>query len=210
MAFSKMENYQVSIVPVPWKRGLKLIETGRGFGLFPPYYYEDRRHYIHPYSRKILEEHVAVYCHPQVPFATKLPHWPSDFYGLTIGINDEFALGGKAFWRAVEEGKVDLKSAEDNRENILKLRSQRIDCYLNDRISILWQIRNMKNKGELPTELVFSQAAIVSTEHGHIGYTNTNLQDYPFKADFVAQFDDVIERMQRSGEVEEIVRSYLD
>ena len=55
-AFSRMSGYRVTIVPVPFKRGLAYLESGKGFALYPPYYWPAERPYIKTYSVPILEE----------------------------------------------------------------------------------------------------------------------------------------------------------
>jgi len=37
-AFSRMPGDTVTIKPVPWKRGVKLMEEGKGLTLYPPYF----------------------------------------------------------------------------------------------------------------------------------------------------------------------------
>lgn len=55
-----MTEFEIELQPIPWRRGLKLLEAGRIFALLPPYYYPQRRPYIHPYSDPILDEEVVV------------------------------------------------------------------------------------------------------------------------------------------------------
>lgn len=99
--FARMPDYQVTVSPIPWKRGLKMLKTGKGFALFPPYYYPDKRPYIFPYSTPILPEEVVVFCHPDRVRGRPLTRWPDDYFGLKIGLNEAFEIGGQAFWRAV-------------------------------------------------------------------------------------------------------------
>lgn len=208
IVFKRMEHYHVTIKPVPFKRGLRLIEAGRGFAIFPPYYYANRRPYISPYSMPILDEDVVVYCHSDVMKDRSRPNWPGDFYGLTIGINEAFSIGGAAFWQAKERGKLRVETASNNRENILKLRAKRIDCYINDRLSIQWEIAKLREEGVKISKDAFTLAVEVSSERGYIGYTNQQLESYPFKDDFVAEFDRVLMDMQNRGEVDSILGSY--
>ena len=135
--FSRMKGYKVKIVAVPWKRGLKYLEDGTGFALYPPYFHVAKRPYIWPYSMPILDERVILFCTEDVFYQSVRSRWVEDYYGLTIGINAGFHLGGEKFWQAVKQGKVKVSEARGNTENLLRLGLKRIDCYLNDRISIL-------------------------------------------------------------------------
>lgn len=209
--FERMPEYRVTIKPVPFVRGLRLLETGKGFALFPPYLYENRRLYIHPYSKPILKEQVVVYCHDQVALKNlpELAKWPEDFFGLTIGINAAFAIGGDAFWMAAHEGKLRVEEAKDNQENILKMRAKRIDCYINDRLSIAWEIKRLKESGRIDSSDYFALAAFVSEEYGYLGYT-AYAEQFPYKDAFVTHFDEILQEAQASGIVEQVISEYID
>ncbi|TQQ19576.1 amino acid ABC transporter substrate-binding protein [Vibrio cholerae] len=204
-----MTEFEVELQPIPWRRGLKLLEAGRIFALLPPYYYPQRRPYIHPYSDPILDEEVVVFCQNAWLSKRKSTEWPRDFYGLTIGMNDGFSLGGQAFWMAVEEKRIEVKYANGNRVNLLKLRGDRIDCYVNDRISILWELTRLKREGIVDT-VNFSMAAKISLEQGYIGFTNQNLEQYPYQSQFVAAFNSALAELKSSGQLDKIVGRYIE
>ncbi|KJR21348.1 ABC transporter substrate-binding protein [Vibrio sp. S234-5] len=209
--FEKMPEFTVIIKPVPFKRGLRLLETGKGFALFPPYKYPNHRPYVNPYSVPILQEEVVVYCHNDVslPNGPRLTRWPEDFYGKTIGINAAFSIGGEAFWNAARDGQLRVEEAKDNQENILKMRAKRIDCYINDKLSIAWEIKRLKLSGRIDKSEFFQLAALVSTEYGYLGYTAYG-EDFPYKEKFVAQFDRILLDLQQAGVVEQVIRTYTD
>ena len=207
LAFSRMERYNVTIKPAPFKRGLKLLEAGRAFALYPPYFYSNQRSYIKPYSVPILQEEVVVYCNKKPPVSST---WPDDFYGLKIGINDSYSIGGEQFWIAEKEDKISIEPAIDNRENILKLKTKRIDCYINDKLSILWEVKRMKLSGELPQDKDFELGISVSTEQGYLAFAEDPDNRYPFKEDFVEQFNAIILEMQNNGEITNLLNRYID
>ena len=60
--FAKMPKYQVIIRPLPWRRGLAMMQEGTGFAIFPPYYFPDKRPYLSDYSPPLLEEQVTLFC----------------------------------------------------------------------------------------------------------------------------------------------------
>jgi len=211
LAFSRMPNYHVTIVPVPFKRGLRMLETGRGFALYPPYYYANKRAYLDPYSKPVLKEEVAVYCDSK--YVSNLDErivWPDDYFGLTIGINESFEIGGDQFWKARDEGNIKVEPAKDNRENILKLRAGRTHCYVNDKLSILWELKELKRLGLIEKDTEFKLAINVSSEHGYLAYTAISKERYPYKADFVETLDKIILEMQNNGEIEMITQKYRD
>lgn len=211
-AFSRMKGYRVTIRPVPWKRGLRHIQSGDGFAIFPPYFRPDERLYIWPYSVPILQEEVVVVCRDEILRRAAGRRWPDDFFGLTIGMNAGFALGGKAFNTAAKEGRITINEAKSNRANILKLGIKRIDCYINDRIAILWELNRLKAEGlydEGGLHDVLREAVVVSSEWGYLGFTRMDFGRFSFKEDFIRQFNDVIRAMQTSGEIQKIVDQFL-
>ncbi len=210
-AFAKMKNYNVEIVPLPWKRALKLIETGQAFAIYPPYFHIVERPYIWPYSLPLLDEQVIVICREVIFKKSSRPNWPEDYYGLKIGNNAGFQLGGDKFWHAVKKGKITVSEAKGNRENLLMLGLGRTDCYMNDKLSILWELKQLKLMGEYDENgkhAKLAEGVTISIEQGFLGYTATN--KYPFKDDFKKQLDSVLYDMRRNGQIQKIINSYVN
>lgn len=187
-----------------------MLKSGRGFALFPPYYYADKRLYISPYSKPILNEEVVVFCNNDSVQDRPLNNWPSDYLGLTIGVNEAFALGGNEFWNAVKAGKITISEAKGSRPSLLKLYEKKIDCYMNDRLSILWEIKRMTTEGLLPEDWKLTLGAVVSAEQGYLGFTTIQPEKYPYKDDFVETFNSILTQLKEKGEIEVIVKAYLE
>nr|QIH44575.1 amino acid ABC transporter substrate-binding protein [Vibrio ziniensis] len=205
----KLVDFEISIRPVPWKRGLKLIESGRSFALMPPYFHPESRDYISPYSHPMLNEEVVVFCDNDIINQATRKIWPEDFYGLTIGINSGFNIGGSDFWQASDNGKLSISEAKGNQLNLIKMRSHRIDCYVNDRISILWETKRLLDEETLLKPLTFSIATHINTESGYLAYSNVNEANYPYKEQFVREFDSALIELQNSGTIEKIIQNYI-
>ncbi|MBU2714044.1 substrate-binding periplasmic protein [Zooshikella harenae] len=204
---SRMPNYHATLEGVPWKRGLKLLQTGKAFALFPPYKHEATRPYIAPYSKPLLAETVAVFCRAEI-LTTSRPRWPDDYYGLTMGINLGYELGGDAFWAAVKDQKIELREYGSNRLNLIKLLvAGQTDCYVNSRQAILLSWRQLKQENHRQM-MPLVEGAIVSVEYGHLGYTNQASERYPYKDDFVQAFDRSVEALQQSGELKRLIEAY--
>ena len=209
-AFSQMPDYKVTIQPVPWKRGLKLLEKGAGFALYPPYSRPNERPYIDPYSLPILEEKVVAFCNTDTPKNTENLVWPSSFRNLTIGINQGFSTGGKAFKEMLKRGEIAVESANSNEQNILKLLLRRIDCYINDRASILEGLKEIRDNKKY-SNMSFSdieEKTTISSEYGHLGYTK-HASYYPFKQSFIKDFNHIIEKMLQNGSIEQISNQFF-
>lgn len=208
--FERMPGYKVHIKPVPWKRGLMLLETGQGLALFPPYNRPLERPYI-SVSEPVLTEQVVVFCSEAVMKSRKRQAvWPEDFYGLKIGMNAGFSVGGDKYKKALKDGKILEDQAPSNRSNILKLLLGRIDCYANDRLSILWEIERIKADGVYADNSVpIVEASVISQEQAYLGYTNRDDGHYPYKADFSRVLNQVLVEMKKSGEIQKIVEDVL-
>ncbi|WP_394392107.1 substrate-binding periplasmic protein [Shewanella woodyi] len=211
-AFSRMEGYKVKIKPVPWKRGLSYIESGKGFAIYPPYHRTKERPYMWPYSIPILDERVIVVCRAEVLTRSIRPIWPDDYFGLVIGNNAGFSSGGDKFWGAVKDGKITVNEANGNKKNIMMLGLGRTDCYMNDRISILWELKQLKANGmydEGGKHARLMEGATISIEQGFLAFTAIGADKFPHMDDFILKFNTVIYAMRRSGELQKILDDFV-
>lgn len=136
-AFARMPGYRVSIRPVPWPRGLAAVEKGTAFALFPPYYRPVERPWM-DYSRPILEESVVAFVRSELAQQRAIEDFPAAYAGLRVGLNRGFnIIAAPDYKRMLAAGQVQQSYASDNRTNLLQLKRQRIDVYINDRLSIL-------------------------------------------------------------------------
>lgn len=211
-AFSRMKGYKVKINAVPWKRGLSYIESGKGFAIYPPYHRTQQRPYIWPYSIPILDERVIVVCRDEVLTSTIRPTWPDDYFGLVIGNNAGFSLGGDRFWQAVKDEKITVNEANGNEINIMMLGLGRSDCYMNDRISILWELKQLKAAGKYDEggkHARLMEGATISIEQGFLGFSANGGDRYPYMDDFILKFNTEIYAMRRSGELQKIIDDFV-
>ncbi|WP_199911739.1 substrate-binding periplasmic protein [Dongshaea marina] len=210
--FSQMKGYRVEIKLVHWRQGLELLRQGTGFALYPPYLRVKDRPYIWPYSLPLLQETVVTYCREKVLESSLRPRWPKDYYGLVIGNNSGFLVGGPEFFEAERQGKLKITEARSARENLLLLGMRKTDCYINDRHSILWELKKLKSSGEyLPGEkgVQIFEGATISTEQAFVGFTNRDNGKFSFKQDFLRQFNSILYEMQRRGELQQLREEFV-
>lgn len=208
-ALKKMPEYEVTLLSVPWKRGLVLLETGSAFALYPPYLRPDERPYM-SYSEPLIAEQLVVLCTRAASQRRALKTWPDDYLGLRIGINAGFLSGGKRFDQAVRDGKLRAEPARSSRTNLLKLMKGRIDCYLNDRLSIAWELGRIRTEGAAdPNAQALVEVAELSAEQGYLGFTTRDPARYPYRDDFIRKFNAVIKAMKHDGEIRETVEHFL-
>ena len=176
-AFSRMDGYEVEIQALPWARGISMVEKGEGFAIFPPYYRPEQRPWM-DYSVPILAEEIATLVRKELLPRKK---WIDDYKTLKIGINRGFSI-----FTDEEKKIVTIEEEPNNRANLLKLGARRIDVYVNDKISMLWSLKQLKSSGEYRSN--FSDVEIGTTirqEFGYLGYTNQDNGKFGFKKDFM-------------------------
>lgn len=211
-AVARMQGYRVSIETVPWKRGMALLKSGAGFALYPPYMNLKDEPWTWPYSLPLYEERVVAVCRKELLAGRARKRWPEDFYGLTIGNNAGFIVGGDAFEAAVRKGLLKVEEGRDSATNLLKLGMGRLDCYINDRLAIQWTRQQLKTAGrydEGGAHAELAEAAEIALEQGFLGFSDRDNGKFPYKADFHKQFDSIIYQMKRHGEIEAIARNVL-
>jgi polar amino acid transport system substrate-binding protein len=195
-------SYSVEVRPVPWKRGLRNLETGQSLALFPPYRNKDRS-YIEPYSVPLYRESVVLFCNEQV-MKKSSRKFPEDFAGLTIGINLGFALGEKMV-AAAKAKTVTILEAKGNEDNLWNLQSGKVDCYANDRLAVHYSAGKLKDNPRFAQfkNYTLKEAIELSGEDAFIGYSAANSARY--KADFIKAMNAALEEAKKSGLVEKLV-----
>lgn len=207
-AFAHMPGYRVHLLPVPWKRGLRMLETGEAFALVPPYLRPAERPYM-DYSAPIYSESVTLFCNSGKLTPGVARRWPEDFLGLRIGTNAGYLLGGKEFEQVRRAGLVTLEEARGTDENLRKLLLGRLDCYMNDRSAILFALHRIQAEPPYQHANGVSEMAVLSEEYGYLGVTRLEPARYSFKQDFLRQFNAALSEIKRNGRLEQIVSQEL-
>lgn len=207
-----MQNFEIKIKPTPWKRALSEIENGTSFAILPPYYHIEKRPYIWPYSLPILDERVAVFCNEKVFDNSIRKNWPEDYVGLKIGNNSGFQLGGDAFWQAVKDGKIFLSETKSTQSNILRMALGRIDCYMNDRLSIKLEIQKLIKDGQYQpgtNHVSFLEGATISLEQGFLGITDKDDGKFSYKTQFIKEFNFKLHQLRKTGQLQKIMDNFI-
>ncbi|WP_259780843.1 substrate-binding periplasmic protein [Aestuariispira ectoiniformans] len=208
-AFKRVRGFDVKIRMLPWKRGLALVARGDGFAIFPPYYFPEQRPYMQPYSQPMLLEQVSIFCRDSV-MGRPRSKWPDDFYNLRIGNNQGFLTPGPAFFGAVNAGLIQLNEVTDTNTGLRMLVHGRIDCFVNDRRAIQWELQALQRSGRYDPDKHHIQEATTGAGHwAYIGYTNKQPERYPFKEDFVRQMDEILKDMHSTGEIDRIADQFF-
>ena len=204
-----MPQYQVQLRPVPWKRGVVMLQTGEAFALYPPYSWRSERPYVR-YSVPLLMEQLVVFCNQDVLARRSLQHWPADYGGLHIGVNAGFLLGDAGLMQDLQTRKIVLDPAKGTRTNLLKLMRGRIDCYVSDRLSAQWELQRIRRDRQAGTPMqAIHETAQLASQQGYMGFTLRQPGKYPYRDDFIDQFNAAIVRMQNNGAIRRILERAL-
>ena len=206
-ASKKIKDYTIKLESIPWKRGLIKLDKPGNVGLFPPYFRPMERTYMWPYSLPILEEEAIVLCRKDITLPVA-PNWPQDFTKFKIGLQRGFSTGGEEFSKLVEQKKMSKFELSSIKAALKVLSKNRIQCYLNDRLSIFWTINEMVKEGELTEKDAksFIEVLVISRERGFVGYSH--LWNPEYKIDFLKKFDHAIHLMRKDGRIYEIQKKY--
>ena len=210
-AFSRMPGFKVSLEPVPWKRGKKLMEMGEGFGLAPAFFHGHDWPYLYPYSLPFANETIISVCHAK-ELVKPRSNWPDDYVGLRVGNVEGFdGWGGQAFYKLVNAGRIQYEEAKGSVENIIKLGLGRVQCIMMEENAFDLQYADIKKSGEYDTKTFQSlkKGAFIGTDPVYIGYSKAAIENgkYPFHNEFRQAFDSEIYKMTRSGEIKKLLGS---
>lgn len=213
-AFSRMKGFDVKMQPVPWKRGKKMMETGRGFGLTPVFFHGHDWPYLYPYSLPFYTETIIALCQESV---LKSPgkNWPQDYIGLKVGNVAGFdGWGGEEFRMLVQQGKIQYEEAKGSKENILKLAYGRLDCIMMEEKAFDFVFKQLKASGAYieGQHVPIKKCAVIGQDPVYIGYSMPARKagTYPFQFDFMQAFDSVIYKMAKNGEIDQIMNAYQE
>lgn len=195
----KLPDFEIELKPIPWTRGLKMLEDGKAYGLIPPYYKPEERPYI-IYSTPILLEKIVI-----VGFDKEQKKWPDDFVDSTIGINRGFVI-----FTPEEKEKLIIEEANSTGENLLKLIHERIDYYANDKHSITLELKKMQNKKVINQQIVdkIKEVSSLREEWGYIGYSRTF--DFSRRNEFERLVNQEIEKMKIDGTIDKIINKFIN
>lgn len=201
-AMKYLPDYKLELLPLPWKRGLSYLKTGRALGLVPPYFIKGRN-YI-GLSISFATENVVIFCNSK----PKKMKFPEDFKRLLIGINAGYSLSD-SFAEARKKKLIRVEEGKNNEINIRKLALQRIDCYANDRLSVYYTLKKLIVDPEARPylkNLQLHEVAQIDKREAFIGYSKKFQASY--KNDFIKKMNNAIQKLHSSGQINKILNSY--
>ncbi|GLX78229.1 ABC transporter substrate-binding protein [Thalassotalea insulae] len=221
-AVARMPNYQVTYKVLPWARAKMEVEKGITFALLPPYFHahdwhtmtEPKRPYIWPYSLPLHIQRDVVVCNEKV-LSTARVKFPDDYHGLKFVMSRGDGRSGEEFAQLVKQQKIEVLLINDAKSIVPSLLTEMADCTVISQLPFAWHVKQLKENGLYQSydkkAVVLKELAVISNNSGHLGYTDINAEkNFPFKKDFTIKFDIEIYKMKRSGEIEQIIKRYVN
>ena len=215
-AISMIPGYSVSFEILPWARAKVKVKKGMAFAILPPYHHahdwltdeEPKR----PYSVPLFTQHDVVIFNEKA-LTKPMNNYPVDLKGLTVAMLRGDGRAGVEFSKMVDLKEVKLHLLNDNKNIISFLLSGRADCAIMSSATFSWYVKQMKESGEyqkLNKGVVLKEGMVIGSNKGYLGYTDINDEkNYPYKKDFSVKFNIVINKMKRSGEIQQITESFI-
>lgn len=209
--FKKMPEYQVEIKPMPWNRALKALENDQIFAIFPPYHRPSERPYISRYSDPILAEEIVLFgpkIYAQDPKLKKFPeNWAGKHFAMFLGTQD---IAGPKFQKAIAENLVKISEEKGSDQNLILVGLNKRDGYINDRVSIIYNLNKMTRENQWPKEAQRPVEILsIGKEHGYLAFGKNSKNQYPYTKKFINRFNQALKELKESGEIDRIVKGYL-
>jgi len=209
--FKRMPGYDINLTAVPWKRGKKIMEKGKGFGLATAYFHGHDWPYLYPYSLPFASDILNVYCTDET-LQNPRPTWPNDYKKLKIGRPSGFSgWGGTKFDEMVKSKEIKLEESKGAVTQILKLGAGRVDCIIMDQTTYNVEYNKALKEGRFDASWKKPEFGVeISRNEVYIGYSKKAIKSgkYPFYLDFMQKFDAELFKMIRSGERDKILNAF--
>jgi polar amino acid transport system substrate-binding protein len=212
---ARMPDYQVKIAALPWKRALRMTETGDASGIFPPHYFPIERPYLDLYSDSILTEIPVLQCNEQVLAAHGIDRrkavWPDGYAraGLTVAAPMGTHMGGDKVRAQLATSGIAVIASAGIMENMREVAYGRVACLINDRVTVRAAIAWLqKNDPHVPLSWVV-EAVAFPAEDGHLALSSPAALREPYHAAFLAEFNAHLNALRANGSLDEIVEAYL-
>ena len=90
----------------------------------------------------------------------------------------------------------------------MKLYYKRLDCYLHDQYSTLWEFSHLTKDENIKFDHI-KENLFVMSQTAHIGYTNSPTHTFLFKDDFVVRMDQALSSVLSSNKYKKIINRYV-
>jgi polar amino acid transport system substrate-binding protein len=109
----------------------------------------------------------------------------------------------------VAHGRIHVEEAAGVRENLKKLLHGRIDCYINDRLTITMVLAHLASTEPVPRAAQIEEAVAMEVEHGYLAFSRNASMAPAVQDEFLRKFNRRLAKLKESGELKTIVEHYL-
>ena len=203
----RMPQYDIEFSPVPFKRGIDLLQHGEIMAFYPPFL-KPARPWVARYSVPIVTQVPVVLCTDAFARYRTLLHYPYDYAGAHFGNTAGYKMAGQAFFNMAKQHKLTLEEAHSPEINVRRLLAGRIDCYVSDRRAFDLALREI---GPSADEEYYhlTETALLGTCQGAIAYARDESGKWPYRDDFADALDKVLRKMHADGEIDRILKGYM-
>ena len=195
----ELPDYNIELVPMPWKKGLDSIQKGQYLGIVGTYQFGERRPYLYPYSAPLYTEHVVALCRN----GSDLPDgasWPQSFKGKLV-LNIAGYDGWLGFYprNDVRTQSINFLEVPSVSLAALMLKKGNADCTLSEK----GFARNIVKMAQTNSEYNPRIAAEVVSNTVHVGYSVAawQKQEHDHALQFAKAFDFALMSLQREGKL---------
>ncbi len=114
---------------------------------------------------------------------------------LTIGINAGYLILTEKYQQAVQQGKIMINENRSSLSNVEKLLTGRLDCYINDRKTILFGMNSLLEDDSANIAAGYEEKEYLYTRSAHIGYSKRYLNQHQQMHEFVAALNTAIQHV---------------
>ena len=137
-------------------------------------------------------------------------HCPNDFTQLKIGISAGVKMGGDTFWNYVDRKEIIIDENQGVEANLLKMITGRVDCHINDRLTIQWMMQRLsKDDPSLNLDTYVEALKVTKPEHGYLALSQAHPTSEETRSSFLNLFNKYLLELQAENGINEIVRKHL-
>ncbi len=192
--FNKINNFEVKQIAIDSQKVIKDMKNKKILALNGLYYRPENNKYIEKYTEPIFYENIVLMCNNNI-LNKKREIFPDDFYDLNISKNISISINSD---------KLIINNKKSTKDGILKLASNKINCFIDSEFSVLAELSKLKNSNKKLKNI--ENILTISKEQVYIGFSKKN---HLLKDNLIKKINLAIRVMKNSGEIDEIVNNYL-
>jgi polar amino acid transport system substrate-binding protein len=118
-------------------------------------------------------------------------------------------MGGDPLWRQFATHGITVIQSGGIMENMRELAHGRVDCLLNDRLTVRAATAWLQKHDPQLQLASISEAMSFPVEESHLALSGPAGTREPFHEAFLAQFNSLLRTLRAEGKIDEIVEAYL-